>query len=156
MMSKVKVRVFNRSGFDLPKYETEGSAGMDIKAMLGGVESLVINPRETKLIKTGLHVELPVGYEFQVRPRSGMALKMSLTILNSPGTIDSDYRGDIGIILNNAGYLHQIITHGERIGQLVLAKVPIAGWEEVETLEELEKTVRGAGGFGHTDDTKTK
>ncbi|MBT8256890.1 MAG: dUTP diphosphatase [Bacteroidia bacterium] len=141
----MKIKVINTSGNDLPAYETEYSAGMDLKANLEAPAEL--EPLQRGLIKTGLHIELPAGYEAQVRPRSGMALKKGLTVLNTPGTIDADYRGEIGVILVNLSGQSVTITHGERIAQLVIAKHERAEWDETEILSE---TDRGAGGFGST------
>ncbi|NHB68561.1 dUTP diphosphatase [Perlabentimonas gracilis] len=141
----MKVRVVNRSKHHLPKYTTSQSAGMDIRANIESPISL--EPFERKLVPTGLFIELPVGYEAQIRPRSGLALKKGLTILNSPGTIDADYRGEIGVIIVNLSNTTAIIEDGERICQMVIAKHESIAWVEVE---ELESTERGAGGFGHT------
>ena len=142
----MKVKVINNSHNDLPKYETENSAGMDVRAHLESGK-LVIEPGERVLINTGLKVEIPSGYECQVRPRSGLAYKHGITVLNSPGTIDADYRGDIGVILINHGTSSFVVEPGERIGQLVFAKYERAEWE---TSDSLEKTERGEGGFGST------
>jgi dUTP pyrophosphatase len=141
----MKVLVINKSNNDLPAYETIGSAGLDIRAFIE--ETITLNPFERKLIKTGLFLEIPVGYEAQVRPRSGYALKNGVTVLNSPGTIDADYRGEVGVILINLSQEKVEIHSGDRIAQLVFAKVEQAEWTEVETLSETE---RGAGGFGST------
>jgi dUTP pyrophosphatase len=146
----LKVKVVNKSQFALPKYETEHSAGIDIKAsevFLGHEATVVLEPNERVLVKTGLFLEIPQGYEAQVRPRSGLALKHGITVLNSPGTIDADYRGEVGVILINHGTETFKINHGERIGQLVFNKVERAEWVEVNTLSE---TDRGTGGFGST------
>lgn len=142
----MKVKVRNESGNDLPKYETENSAGMDVRANLPDGQ-VVIAPGERTLIKTGLFLEIEPGYECQVRPRSGLAYKHGITVLNSPGTIDADYRGDVGVILINHGNADFIVEPGERIGQLVFAKAIQA---EFETSEELSETERGEGGFGST------
>lgn len=139
------VKIVNKSNNYLPEYSTENSAGMDLRANLH--EPIVINPLERKLIPTGLFIELPVGYEAQIRPRSGLALKHGITVLNSPGTIDADYRGELGAILINLSNEPFTINHGERICQMVIAKHEKVSWEEVEILIE---TARGAGGFGHT------
>ena len=141
----MKVLVINKSNNELPTYETIGSAGLDIRAFIE--ESITLKPLERKLIKTGLFLEIPVGYEAQVRPRSGFALKNGVTVLNSPGTIDADYRGEVGVILINLSQENVEIHSGDRIAQLVFAKVEQAEWNEVETLSETE---RGAGGFGST------
>ena len=131
-------------GSQEPQYATVGSAGADVRH-LG--ENTRILPGETKMFPTGIKMAVPLGYEIQVRPRSGLALKKSITVLNTPGTIDSDYRGDVGVILINHGHKEAYIESGERIAQLVLAKVEQAEWEYVD---ELESTDRGEGGFGHT------
>ncbi len=141
----MQVKIINKSNNPLPAYSTELSAGMDLRANLE--EPVVMKPLERKLIPTGLFIELPEGYEAQIRPRSGLALKKGITVLNSPGTVDADYRGEIGVILINLSQEEFIIEHGERICQMVIAKHETIGWDEVEILEE---TVRGAGGFGHT------
>lgn len=142
----MKVKVINESNNDLPQYETENSAGMDVRAHLEA-GAIVIEPGERALIKTGLKLEIPSGYECQVRPRSGLAYKHGITVLNSPGTIDADYRGDVGVILINHGTSNFIVEPGERIGQLVFAKYERAEWETADVLEETE---RGEGGFGST------
>jgi len=142
----MKVKVINESNNDLPQYETENSAGMDVRANLES-GTLIIEPGERALIKTGLKLEIPSGYEAQVRPRSGLAFKHGITVLNSPGTIDADYRSDVGVILINHGTEIFTIEPGERIGQLVFAKYERA---EFELSEELEETERGEGGFGST------
>lgn len=139
------VKIVNQSNNPLPEYSTIHSAGMDIRANL--TESIVLKPLERVLVPTGLFIELPVGYEAQIRPRSGLALKKGITVLNSPGTIDADYRGEVGIILVNLSNEEFVIQHGERICQMVIARHEHIAWEVVEVLEE---TVRGAGGFGHT------
>jgi dUTP pyrophosphatase len=141
----MKVLVINKSNNELPTYETIGSAGLDIRAFIE--ESITLKPLERKLIKTGLFLEIPLGYECQVRPRSGLALKKGITVLNSPGTIDADYRGEVGVILINLSQETVVIESGERIAQLIFAKVEQAEWNEVETLSETE---RGEGGFGST------
>lgn len=141
----MKVKIINHSQNPLPKYETDGSAGMDLRANLD--ESVTLLPLERALIPTGLFIELPGGYEAQVRPRSGLAAKRGLTMLNSPGTIDSDYRGEIKCIVVNLSNETQTIEPGERIAQMIIARYERVSWEEVETLEESE---RGAGGFGST------
>ncbi|MFP9112795.1 dUTP diphosphatase [Flavobacterium sp. RHBU_3] len=141
----VTVKVINKSGHSLPNYETIASAGMDLRAVLS--EPVVLNPLGRAIIKTGLFIELPVGYEAQVRPRSGLAAKFGITVLNSPGTIDADYRGEVGVILVNLSNEPFTVEHGERIAQLVIAKHERAEW--LETVE-LSDTSRGAGGFGST------
>ncbi|MCQ2278870.1 MAG: dUTP diphosphatase [Bacteroidales bacterium] len=140
------LKVINRSHHPLPQYETEQSAGLDLKAFLPD-GPVVLKPLQRGLVKTGLFIELPMGYEAQVRPRSGLALKKGITVLNSPGTIDADYRGEICVILINLSDQEFVINDGERIAQMVIAKHERAQWEEVEILSETE---RGAGGFGHT------
>lgn len=140
------LKVINRSHHPLPQYETEQSAGLDLKAFLPD-GPVVLKPLQRGLVKTGLFIELPMGYEAQVRPRSGLALKKGITVLNSPGTIDADYRGEICVILINLSDQKFVINDGERIAQMVIAKHERAQWEEVEILSETE---RGAGGFGHT------
>jgi len=139
------VKIVNQSTNPLPEYSTVHAAGMDLRANL--VDSIVLKPLERVLVPTGLFIELPVGYEAQIRPRSGLALKRGITVLNSPGTIDADYRGEVGIILINLSNEEFAIQHGERICQMVIARHEHIGWELVEILEE---TVRGTGGFGHT------
>jgi dUTP pyrophosphatase len=139
------IKIINKSQHELPNYETLASAGMDIRANLKAPVSL--GPLERTIIKTGLFIELPIGYEAQVRPRSGLAAKKGVTVLNSPGTIDADYRGEIGIILVNLSNEVFVIEDGERIAQLIIAKHERAQWEVVT---ELSETVRGAGGFGST------
>lgn len=144
-MSEVKIRIVNLSNNPLPQYETIGAAGMDIRAMLS--EPVIIKPLQRVLIATGLSVELPDGYEAQIRPRSGLAFKKGLSVLNSPGTIDSDYRGEIKVILINLSNETVVVNTGERIAQMVIAKYEKAKLEEVD---ELSDTDRGEGGFGHT------
>ena len=139
------VKIVNQSSNPLPEYSTVHSAGMDLRANL--TEPIVLKPLQRVLVPTGLFIELPVGYEAQIRPRSGLALKKGITVLNSPGTIDADYRGEVGIILINLSSEDFIIEHGERICQMVIARHEHIGWELVEILEETE---RGSGGFGHT------
>lgn len=144
----MKVKVINKSGFDLPKYETENSAGMDLRACFSnGENGEIIERGERLLIKTGIFLEVPKGYEVQIRPRSGLAFKFGVTVVNSPGTIDADYRGEIGVILINHGEVPFIVNHGDRIAQMVLAKCEQAEWDEVDNLSETE---RGEGGFGST------
>lgn len=139
------INIINRSGHALPNYETIASAGMDLRANLE--ESIVLAPLARAIVKTGLFIELPIGYEAQVRPRSGLAAKKGVTVLNSPGTIDADYRGEIGVILVNLSNEPFTIENGERIAQLIIAKHERAEWNEVEVLTE---TSRGEGGFGST------
>ncbi len=141
----MQINIINKSNHELPKYETAASAGMDLRANLS--ESITLKPMERTLVKTGLFIELPVGFEAQVRPRSGLALKKGITVLNSPGTIDADYRGEIGVILINLSIEDFVIENGERIAQLVIAKYEQAEFVEVN---ELSETSRGAGGFGST------
>lgn len=140
-----KLRIVNTSNNELPTYATKGSAGMDLRANLQ--EDVVIAPGERKLISTGLKISLPIGYEAQIRPRSGLALKKGVTVLNSPGTVDSDYIGDIGVILINHGEESFTVSNGDRIAQMVIAKHETVEFEQVESLDETE---RGAGGFGST------
>lgn len=141
----MKIKIINKSKHPLPEYKTEFSAGMDLRADLE--EPVILKPLERKLIPTGLFLEIPAGYEAQVRPRSGMVLKHGLTCLNSPGTIDADYRGEVGVILANLSNEEFMVNDGERIAQLVIARHETAEWAEVE---ELAETERGAGGFGST------
>ena len=141
----MQIKIINKSQHPLPNYETNASAGMDLRANL--TESITLKPLERTLVKTGLFIELPIGYEAQVRPRSGLAFKKGITVLNSPGTIDADYRGEICIILVNLSSEDFMIEDGERIAQMVVARHEHAEWQEVEVLDETE---RGAGGFGHT------
>ena len=145
-MEKVIVKIVRENDkIELPKYETSGAAGMDIRANI--TEPIVLGSLERTLVPTGLKIAIPEGYEVQVRPRSGLALKHGITLLNTPGTIDSDYRGELKIIVANMSKDPYTINPEERIGQLVLNKVEQIEWEVVETLDETE---RGAGGFGHT------
>lgn len=139
------IKIINKSAHKLPHYETEASAGMDIRANISA--PITLKPLERAVVKTGLYFELPKGYEAQVRPRSGLAAKKGITVLNSPGTIDADYRGEIGVILVNLSNEEFTIESGERIAQLIIAKHERAEWIEVE---ELQETSRGAGGFGST------
>lgn len=139
------VKIINKSKHELPAYETIASAGMDLRANLD--DKIILSPLDRVIVKTGLFMELPVGYEAQVRPRSGLAAKKGITVLNAPGTIDADYRGEIGVILVNLSKEAFTINDGERIAQMVIAKHERAEWQEVETLEETE---RGEGGFGST------
>ena len=141
----VKIKIVNRGTQQLPAYATPQSAGMDLRANIS--EPITLQPMERRIIPTGLHIALPEGYEAQVRPRSGLAFKHGITVLNSPGTIDADYRGDIGVIMVNLSNEPQTIEHGERICQMVIARHETVVWQAVEALDETE---RGAGGFGHT------
>ena len=141
----MKIKIINTSKHPLPSYETIASAGMDLRANVE--EVVVLKPFERKLIPTGLFMSIPVGFEAQVRPRSGLALKKGITCLNSPGTIDADYRGEIGVILANMSNEEFVVQKGDRIAQMVIAKHERAEWEEVSSLDE---TDRGAGGFGST------
>ena len=144
-MTRISVKIVNRSANELPAYATPGSSGMDIRASLDAPR--ILKPLERALIPTGIFIELPSGYEMQVRPRSGLAIKQGITCLNTPGTIDEDYRGEIKIILINLSAEEQIINPGDRIAQLVIQKTEKVSWEPVE---ELAITARNAGGFGHT------
>jgi dUTP pyrophosphatase len=144
-VSVVPVKIINRSANALPSYATDGASGMDVRAHLS--EPVTLAPLERKLIPTGLFVEIPLGYEIQVRPRSGLALKQGITCLNSPGTIDADYRGEIGVILINLSAEKQLIQPGDRIAQLVLQQVARTEWN---ASTELSATARSDGGFGHT------
>lgn len=142
----MKVRIINKSGHQMPEYATAMSAGMDLRANLpdGDVE---LRPLERRLIPTGLHIALPDGYEAQIRPRSGLAAKFGVTVLNTPGTIDADYRGEIKVILVNLSNETFVVKNGERICQMVVAKYEKVEWEETDNLDDTE---RGEGGFGHT------
>ena len=144
-MQLLNVKIINQSPHILPTYETVGSAGMDIRANLP--ETITLQPLERTMIPTGLFIELPQGYEAQIRPRSGLAAKKGLTCLNSPGTVDSDYRGEIKVILANLGNTAQTIEHGERVAQMVIAKYEKIEWT---TVTELSDSQRGIGGFGST------
>ena len=141
----MKVQVVNKGHQPLPEYATEQSAGMDLRANID--EPIVLKPLERRLIPTGLFIALPKGYEAQVRPRSGLALKKGITVLNAPGTIDADYRGEIGVVLINLSQEDFVVNDGERIAQMVIARHETVGFIEVDTLDETE---RGAGGYGHT------
>lgn len=141
----MKVKIINKSNNPTPSYETSLSAGMDLRAYVEG--PITLSPGERKLIKTGLHIELPEGYEAQVRPRSGLAFKKGITVLNSPGTIDADYRGDIGVILINHSNEEFAVNSGDRIAQLVISKFEKVDWE---TSDEINSTSRGDSGFGST------
>ncbi len=141
----MKIEIINNSNHELPQYATSQSAGLDLRANL--TESITLKPLERRLIPTGLHIALPEGYEAQVRPRSGLAYKKGVTVLNAPGTIDADYRGDIGVILINMSNEDFVVENGERVAQLVIAKYDQAEWIQVT---ELSETNRGEGGFGST------
>lgn len=141
----MKINVVNRGHQPLPAYATEQSAGMDLRANISA--PIVLRPLERRLIPTGLHIALPAGYEAQVRPRSGLALKKGITVLNSPGTIDADYRGEVGVLLINLSQDDFVVNDGERIAQMVIARHEKADFIEVEILDETE---RGDGGYGHT------
>ena len=144
-MDKVKVKIINKSSNALPEYATPLSAGMDLRANIS--ESIILQPLERRLIPTGIFLQLPEGYECQIRPRSCLALKHGITVLNSPGTIDADYRGEVCVILANMSSQPFTIEKGERICQMVVARHASVDWDEVDVLDETE---RGAGGFGHT------
>jgi len=144
-MKPIEIKIINTSSNPLPQYATSGSSGMDIRANLDTPQTL--KPLERTLVPTGIFIEIPVGYEVQVRPRSGLAIKHGITCLNTPGTIDADYRGEIKVILINLSQEDQVIQHSDRIAQLVVQKVEQAIWKPVE---ELEVSERNAGGFGHT------
>lgn len=141
----MKVQIVNKSKHQIPAYETQQSAGMDLRANIS--ESIILKPLERAIIKTGLYIALPKGFEAQVRPRSGLAAKKGITVLNSPGTVDADYRGEIGVILVNLSNENFVVQNGERIAQLVIAKHEHIVWSEVTVLDETE---RGSGGFGST------
>ncbi|WP_395654543.1 dUTP diphosphatase [Flavobacterium sp.] len=145
MELKMQIKIINKSNHELPNYETIASAGMDLRANIS--EPITLKSLERTIIKTGLFIELPIGYEAQVRPRSGLAAKKGITVLNSPGTVDADYRGEIGVILVNLSNEDFVIENGERIAQLIIAKHERAEWLEVN---ELSETSRGEGGFGST------
>ncbi len=144
-MREVLIKIINQSDNDTPHYATPGSAGMDIRANLSS--TIKLQPLQREMVSTGLFIELPDGYEAQVRPRSGLANKQGITCLNSPGTVDSDYRGEIKVILINLSSQEQMIQHGDRIAQMIISKVEKAKWVVVQQLNE---TQRGDGGFGHT------
>lgn len=141
----MNIRIINKSHHPLPAYETEASAGMDLRANIEG--SLILKPMERMLIPSGLFIELPIGFEAQIRPRSGLAFKHGITILNSPGTIDADYRGELKVLLVNFSDIDFEIRDGDRIAQMIISKHEQVNWDEVEVLNE---TVRGTGGYGHT------
>ncbi len=141
----ISISIRNQSSNELPEYATAGAAGLDIRAHLS--EAITLQPLERRLIPTGLFLEIPIGYEVQIRPRSGLAFKHGITVLNSPGTIDSDYRGEVGVLLINLSNEAFVIENGERVAQMVVAAHEQASWKEVS---ELSDTDRGAGGFGST------
>lgn len=146
IMEELKVKIINKSHHPLPAYATTESAGMDVRAFLPN-GSVTLHPGDRALIATGLYMQLPAGYECQIRPRSGLALRNGITIVNSPGTIDADYRGEIGVILMNVGTEDFVVADGERICQMVIKEYTRVKWNQVE---ELDRTERGDGGFGHT------
>jgi dUTP pyrophosphatase len=141
----MKINIINKSGLALPQYETAHAAGMDMRAFV--TEELVIKPMQRILVPTGLHIELPVGYEAQIRPRSGLAYKHGISIVNSPGTIDADYRGEIKVLLINLSDTDFVVNNGDRIAQMVISRHETITWESAE---ELSDTARGEGGYGHT------
>jgi dUTP pyrophosphatase len=141
----MNIKIINHSGHPLPGYETAHAAGMDLRAFTN--EEITIKPLQRLLVPTGLHIELPIGYEAQIRPRSGLAFKHGIGIVNSPGTIDADYRGEIKVLLVNLSDTAFVINNGDRIAQMVIAKHETINWESVE---ELSDTARGEGGYGHT------
>jgi dUTP pyrophosphatase len=143
--NKMKINIINKSGLALPQYETAHAAGMDMRAFV--TEEIVIKPMQRILVPTGLHIELPVGYEAQIRPRSGLAYKHGISIVNSPGTIDADYRGEIKVLLINLSDTDFVVNNGDRIAQMVISKHETITWENAE---ELSDTARGEGGYGHT------
>ena len=145
IMERIKVKIINRSGHELPAYETPSSAGMDVRACLK--EPVTLQPMQRALIPTGLYIQLPHGYECQMRPRSGLALKKGISLVNTPGTVDSDYRGEIGAIVINLSDEPFVINDGERICQMVIKEYTRVEWEPVERLNQ---TTRGDGAFGHT------
>lgn len=144
-MKTITVKIINHSSNPLPAYVTSGAAGMDIRANLA--ETLLLKPLERTAVPTGMFIELPLGYEAQIRPRSGLAIKQGITCLNSPGTIDADYRGEIKVILINLSNEEQVIQHGDRIAQMIVQEVIAVIWQPVNKINE---TARGTGGFGHT------
>lgn len=144
-MERIKVKIINRSGHELPAYATPSAAGMDVRACLS--EPVTLMPLQRALIPTGLRIQLPHGYECQIRPRSGLALKHGISLVNTPGTVDADYRGEIGVIVINLSDQPFVINDGERICQMVITNYTHVEWEPVK---ELDTTVRGDGGFGHT------
>ena len=142
---EVQVQIINKSPHVLPAYQTAGASGMDLRAWLQ--EPVILPPMARKLIPTGLYIALPAGFEAQIRPRSGLAIKKGLTLINTPGTIDSDYRGEVMVPIVNLSTEEQVITDGERIAQMIVSKYEVVKWESVELLED---TARGVGGFGHS------
>lgn len=144
----MKVKIFNTSKHPLPQYATNGSAGMDLRANIP--QTVIIQPGERVLIPTGIHLQLPVGYEARIQPRSGLAIKKGITCLNTPGCVDSDYRGDVGIILINHSNEPFAINDGDRIAQMIISKYEQIDWEPVTSMTELEETERGQDGFGHS------
>ena len=151
MSDAITLPVVANTPHDLPSYGTPDSAGMDLRAKLD--KAITLQPGQRALVPTGLHMAIPTGYEAQVRPRSGLAYKHGVTVLNSPGTIDADYRGDVGVILINHGQAPFIVEDGERIAQLVIARYERVTWQVHDALSDLPKTERGEGGFGHTGTT---
>ena len=141
----MKINIINKSGLTLPQYETAHAAGMDMRAFIP--EEIVIRPMQRMLVPTGLYIELPIGYEAQIRPRSGLAYKHGISIVNAPGTIDADYRGELKVLLINLSDTDFVVNNGDRIAQMVIAKHETVSWESVE---ELSDTARGEGGYGHT------
>ncbi len=141
----MEIKIINNSTHQLPAYETANAAGMDLKAFIP--EQIILKPLERLLIPTGLHIELPIGYEAQIRPRSGLAYKHGISIVNSPGTIDADYRGEIKVLLINLSDKNFVINDGDRVAQMVVAKHETVSWTNVT---ELSDTARGSGGYGHT------
>lgn len=144
-MPNIPIRIINRSVNPLPVYATDGASGMDVRADIAS--DIVLQPLHRMLVPTGLFMEIPAGYEVQIRPRSGLAIHQGITCLNTPGTIDADYRGEVKVILVNLSSTEQVIRHGDRIAQLVVQKVEKANWVVVQ---EIDDTDRGSGGFGHT------
>ncbi|KWR52349.1 dUTP diphosphatase [Bacteroides stercoris] len=144
----MKIKIYSTSKHPLPQYATQQSAGLDLRANIDS--SVTINPGERVLVPTGLHIQLPYGYEARIQPRSGLALKKGITCLNSPGCVDADYRGEIGIILINHGTEPFTVNDGERVAQMVISKYEQAEWNPVSSIEDLEATERGTQGFGHT------
>ena len=144
-MENVDIKIINKSGHPTPSYETSSSAGMDLRAHV--TEAITLNPLERTIVKTGLFIALPPGFEAQIRPRSGLAAKFGISVLNAPGTIDADYRGEIGVILVNLSSEKFMINNGDRIAQMIIARYAHTKWEEVSVLDE---TKRGQGGFGST------
>ena len=151
MSDAITLPVVANTPHDLPSYGTPDSAGMDLRAKLD--KAITLQPGQRALVQTGLHMALPAGYEAQVRPRSGLAYKHGVTVLNSPGTIDADYRGDVGVILINHGQAPFVVEDGERIAQLVIARYERVTWQVHDALSDLPETERGEGGFGHTGTT---